>query len=80
MIFICEPRWKYPLTYSGVNEIKQENSHYDYRIHLEKNITPQEFLKTLISRDINVDLFEIYQPSLDEIFIQIVTQTGNLNE
>jgi len=69
-----------PVNIPGVNEIKQENSHYDYRIHLEKNITPQEFLKTLISRDINVDLFEIYQPSLDEIFIQIVTQTGNLNE
>ncbi|NTW43307.1 MAG: ATP-binding cassette domain-containing protein [Anaerolineaceae bacterium] len=71
---------KIPANIPGVKDIIQENSHYDYRIHLEKNITPQEFLKTLINRDINVDLFEIYQPSLDEIFIQIVTQTGNLNE
>jgi len=73
-------QFEIPANIPGVIDIIKENSHYDYRIHLQKSITPNEFLKTLMNKDINIDLFEIYQPSLDEIFIQIVTQSGEKNE
>lgn len=69
-----------PNDISGVKIVKSDNIQEDYKVHLEKRITPQDFLKMLIDQNIMVDLFEIYQPSLDEIFIKVVTQSGESNE
>ncbi|PKN85057.1 MAG: sodium ABC transporter [Chloroflexi bacterium HGW-Chloroflexi-8] len=69
-----------PSTIPGVSSIQSENNDGDFKIHLEKGNSPQDFLKYLIGQEIILDLFEISIPSLDEIFIQIVTQTGVGNE
>ena len=44
------------------------------KLILEDQITPQEILKILVSKDVGLEKFEIAIPSLDEIFIHVVEQ------
>jgi ABC-2 type transport system ATP-binding protein len=60
-----------PPTIPGVDSMEKENS--AYRLHLSPAQTPQELLRYLVSTDIAIDRFELALPTLDEIFIQIVT-------
>ncbi len=60
-----------PSAIPGVEKVQKENS--AYRLHLSQNHTPQDLLRHLVSADIVIDRFELAQPTLDEIFIQIVT-------
>jgi ABC-2 type transport system ATP-binding protein len=69
-----------PARMAGVKSIQNENNQGDYKVHLENDVTSQDFLKYLLEQQIAVDLFEISTPSLDEIFIQIVTAAGVMNE
>jgi len=43
---------------------------------LLENISTQEFIKSMVMSNINIDQFEIATPTLDEIFIQVVTESG----
>ena len=51
-----------------------------YTLHLEDGYAPQELLKTLVEKQIILEQFEIAAPSLDEIFIQVVTAAGEPHE
>jgi ABC-2 type transport system ATP-binding protein len=64
-----------PETISGVKRIETENSHQ--RLFLEPGSTPQQVLKEIINQGFEVEQFEIAEPSLDEIFIEVVTGKGN---
>lgn len=55
----------------GIGSIQPQNG--DYRIHLEPGFTSQELLRNLVDRGVILDRFEIAVPTLDEIFIQVVT-------
>jgi ABC-2 type transport system ATP-binding protein len=62
--------------FPGVLNIKNlENNHF-YRIEIDEKVTIQNFLKSLISANIVFDHFEVAVPTLDEIFIQVVTDSG----
>jgi ABC-2 type transport system ATP-binding protein len=54
----------------GILSVEQINSLQ--RINLEENISPQEFLKSLIKMDIHLESYQIAVPTLDEIFIRVV--------
>jgi len=65
-----------PETIPGVLEIHPKNgSHY---LRLAPETSPQDVLKTLVQQDIAIEQFEIAVPTLDEIFIQVVQQKGEL--
>jgi ABC-2 type transport system ATP-binding protein len=46
------------------------------RLRLALGSTPQDLLKDLVARDIPLEQFEIAMPTLDEIFIRVVTGQG----
>lgn len=46
-----------------------------YRIHLPRDLSPQEFLRRLMDQNVKVQGFEIARPSLDEIFIKVVQES-----
>lgn len=57
---------------AGIRSIHPQNG--DFRIHLEPGFTPQDLLRNLVDKGVMLDRFEIAVPTLDEIFIQVVTQ------
>lgn len=55
----------------GAERITQRNG--NYRLLLHEDVAPESVLKSLVEMpDITVERFERVQPSLDEIFIQVV--------
>jgi len=56
----------------GVLDITRHNT--AYKLSLADHVTPQDVLKTIASRDIAVERFEVAVPSLDEIFIRVVEE------
>lgn len=60
-----------PAVLPGVVKMEKENS--TVRMHLNDQTSPQEMLRYLVSSEIAIDRFELALPTLDEIFIQIVT-------
>jgi ABC-2 type transport system ATP-binding protein len=55
----------------GVENITRQNG--AYRLLLEEGVPPERVLETLVKRsDVTVERFERVQPSLDEIFVQVV--------
>ena len=60
-----------PAIIPGVTRIEQDNS--NTRLHLDGNVTPQAVLRELIEQGVKLEKFEIAMPTLDEIFIQVVT-------
>ena len=69
-----------PENIPGVTAIRHTNQNGDYMLTVEEGITPQKLLKTLINLDIQLEQFEIASPTLDEIFIKIVTKRDEGNE
>lgn len=63
----------------GVEKVITENNHHTYKLHLRATSTPQSILKYLLSKDIILQQFEISSLSLDEIFIQVVTKSGDFD-
>lgn len=61
-----------PDTLPGVNSIRRENSHIS--LHLESGTSAQTVLQALVEGGIRLEKFEIAMPTLDEIFIQVVTE------
>ena len=64
-----------PEAIAGVKRIQAENNHQ--RLFLESGSTPQQVLKEIVSRGFEIEQFEIAEPGLDEIFIDVVTGKGN---
>lgn len=58
----------------GIASIEAENS--GSRIHLQTGTSPQQLLQTLVENGVQLEKFEIAVPTLDEIFIQVVTAQG----
>jgi ABC-2 type transport system ATP-binding protein len=63
-------------TFPGIKAIQKLENHNLYKIDLLENISTQEFIKSMVMSNINIDQFEIATPTLDEIFIQVVTESG----
>jgi ABC-2 type transport system ATP-binding protein len=63
-----------------ISKIEKINSHGIYKIHLIEHSTSQDLLKELVQHQIFLEQFEIAAPTLDEIFIQVVTSSGEINE
>ncbi len=55
----------------GVSATHQKNG--TWRLTLEGSATPQSVLETLVAKRIPLERFEVAAPSLDEIFIRVVT-------
>ena len=59
----------------GVLEARQENSHW--RLSLAHGATPQAVFRALAEQDgARIERFELAQPSLDDIFINVVSGDG----
>ena len=56
----------------GVKDVLSHNG--DLKLTLDENTTPQDVLKNLAGRDINIEKFEIAVPTLNEIFIRVVEE------
>ena len=56
---------------------KQERVNHLTRLHLSQNITPQQLLQNLVEQGVLLEKFEIAIPTLDQIFIEIVTGEGS---
>ena len=65
-----------PYSLPGMKELKRLENHHLYQVDLDSEVSPQDFLKSLVVANINIDQFEIAAPTLDEIFIQVVTESG----
>jgi ABC-2 type transport system ATP-binding protein len=61
-------------TLPGVERIEPLNG--TIKLHLLPGMAPQEILRSLVARNINLDQFEISMPTLDEIFIRVVQGQG----
>ncbi len=69
-----------PLSIPGVLKIKHLNNNGNYLLTLSEETSPQNLLKTLVNLNIELDQYEIAAPTLDEIFIKVVTQRENADE
>ncbi|PKO04855.1 MAG: sodium ABC transporter [Chloroflexi bacterium HGW-Chloroflexi-3] len=67
---------QFPASLPGMKEFRRLENHSHYQVDLDLEISPQDFLKTLVAANININQFEIATPTLDEIFIQVVTESG----
>lgn len=72
-ILVC-PLGDLPADLPGVQRIERENS--GYLLHLTEHTHPQAILKHLVEQGVALERFEVALPTLDEIFIQIVTARG----
>ncbi len=57
----------------GVLEVRRENG--SFHLPLAAGIDPQDVLRVLIARpDVKIERFEIAEPSLDDIFVKVVSE------
>ncbi|MEN6570932.1 MAG: ATP-binding cassette domain-containing protein [Anaerolineaceae bacterium] len=63
-----------PADLPGIKAAEQHNS--GTLLKLGQGVTSQDVLRALLERNIPIDQFEIALPNLDEIFIQVVQETG----
>lgn len=71
---IVHPLNELPAQIPGVSRIDRENS--GFILHLADQTSPQMILKNLVDQGIALERFEVSLPTLDEIFIQVVTARG----
>jgi ABC-2 type transport system ATP-binding protein len=69
---------KLPDKINGVKEILLKNG--SVVLKLEQGITPQQLLENLVAENLQIEKFEVALPSLDDIFIKVVTDKGSWNE
>lgn len=67
-----------PENIKGVREITPKNG--SFLLKLEQGVTPQKLLEHLVSKNLSIEKFEVALPSLDDIFIKVVTEKGSTNE
>ncbi len=63
-----------PTSLPGVEHVSPHNG--GHRLHLTSGSSPQDVLRSLVNQGMVVEQFEIAVPTLDEIFIQVVTEAG----
>lgn len=63
-----------PASLPGVDRVERENG--QYRLHLTSGTTVHDLLRCLVEENIPLEQFEVALPTLDQIFIQIVTREG----
>jgi ABC-2 type transport system ATP-binding protein len=56
----------------GVAAVEKHNS--SQKLTLDDHVQPQDLLKTLLQQNLTVEQFEIAMPTLDEIFIRVVSE------
>ena len=61
----------------GVERLQRQNG--GARLMLSPGTSPQDLLRTLVEQGVLLEQFEITMPTLDEIFIQVVTGRENSN-
>lgn len=66
-----------PADLPGVEILPSENG--IQRLKLAPTVTPQQVLQTLVENRITLELFQIAMPTLDEIFIRVVTGQGEVH-
>jgi ABC-2 type transport system ATP-binding protein len=66
-----------PSDFPGVADVRQING--GMRMVLSQGALPQQVLRALVEHDVILEQFEIAMPTLDEIFIQVVSGQGNEN-
>lgn len=60
----------------GVLETREQNG--EYRMSLATGTSPQDVFRALGEREgVKIERFEIAEPSLDDIFVKVVTEGGN---
>jgi ABC-type uncharacterized transport system ATPase subunit len=59
-------------TLPGVETVERHNS--AYHLTLSPTTNTQDVLRALVERGVPIEQFEIAAPSLDEIFIRVVTE------
>ena len=69
-----------PDNLAGISKIERINKHGIYKIQLTEGTSSQDLLRVLVNHQIILEQFEIAAPTLDEIFIQVVTKSGELHE
>ncbi len=69
-----------PENIPGVTAIRHTNQNGDYMLTVEEGVAAQTLLKTLFDQNIQIEQFEIASPTLDEIFIKVVTQRDEIHE
>ncbi|GIV63696.1 MAG: ATP-binding cassette domain-containing protein [Chloroflexota bacterium] len=74
---IVHPLNELPAQIPGVSRIDRDNS--GYILHLADQATPQAILKNLVAQGVALERFEVALPTLDEIFIQVVTARGEVS-
>ncbi len=55
----------------GVIEVRRENGDA-FHMPLEAGVSPQDVFRALAARDVKIERFEIAEPSLEDIFVNIV--------
>jgi ABC-2 type transport system ATP-binding protein len=55
----------------GVERVEPVNG--SFKLHLAPGAKSQDLLRLLVEKDIHLDEFKIAMPTLDEIFIKVVT-------
>ena len=60
----------FPEGLPGIEAVKPHNG--SYLLSLEKNVSTQSVLRTLLEHNIAIEQFEIAMPTLDDIFIKVV--------
>lgn len=63
-----------PAAIPGITHVEKDNS--GYKLHLDPTTSPQTLLRNLVESGVQLEKFEIAVPTLDEIFIQVVTGEG----
>ena len=74
---LVQPVGDFPAALPGVEKIERQNG--SYRVHMNATASPQDLLKSLVLQNVPLEKFEIAIPTLDQIFIQVVTQGGDQN-
>ena len=59
-----------PESLPGIEAVKPHNG--SYLLSLEKNVSTQSVLRTLLEHNVAIEQFEIAMPTLDDIFIKMV--------
>jgi len=59
-------------TLAGVTNVSQQNG--GYRLALADGATPQDVLGQLVAGGVRVDRFEVALPTLDDVFVRVVTR------
>ncbi len=67
-----------PEKLNGVSRIEKLNG--AYRLSPQEGLSSQELLNELITQGIKLNSFEVAVPTLDEIFIKVVKESGGVDE